>query len=186
VLAVASDAGNESAGQESTIFLSYSRSDQKRALPIIKLLENAGYAVWWDGMLEPGERFSQITENALNRAKAVVVLWSQNSTQSHWVQDEATQGRDRRCLVPVSLDGSDAPLGFRQFQLIDVSKAKANGPEYLAILRAVATLHDKAPLPSQPVAVASPAFNRRWLLGGGTALAGGAIIAWANGLIGGK
>ncbi|MFN3748933.1 MAG: TIR domain-containing protein [Sphingorhabdus sp.] len=185
-MAEANDAGNASGGQESTIFLSYSRSDQKRALPIIKLLDNAGYAVWWDGMLEPGERFSQITENALNRAKAVVVLWSQNSTQSHWVHDEATQGRDRRCLVPISLDGSEAPLGFRQFQLINVSKAKANGPEHQAILRAVAALHDKAPMPLQPAAAASPAFNRRWLLGGGTALVGGAIVAWATGLIGGK
>ena len=96
----------------SSVFLSYARADQKRALPIIKMLEAAGYSVWWDGLLEPGERFSRSTEDALARAKAVVVLWSKTSTASHWVHDEATQGRDRRCLVPISLDGSEAPKGL--------------------------------------------------------------------------
>ncbi|HEV7233606.1 MAG TPA: toll/interleukin-1 receptor domain-containing protein, partial [Sphingorhabdus sp.] len=105
------DAQGKPAG--STIFLSYARADQKSALPIIKMLEAAGYQVWWDGLLEPGERFSRTTEEALERAKAVVVLWSKTSTASHWVHDEATRGRDRRCLVPVSIDGSEAPLGFR-------------------------------------------------------------------------
>ena len=52
------------------------------------------------------------------------MLWSKTSIQSHWVHDEAAEGRDRRCLVPLSLDGCDPPLGFRQFQTIDVSRSK--------------------------------------------------------------
>ncbi len=107
-----------------TVFLSYSHEDRKRALPIIHILEQAGFAVWWDGLLEGGERFSHRTEAALEGAKAVVVLWSKASTASHWVHDEATRGRDRRCLVPISLDGSEAPLGFRQFQVLDAKPAK--------------------------------------------------------------
>ena len=59
---------------EATVFLSYSRDDQKRALPIIKLLEDAGFSVWWDGLIEGGERFSRTTEDALEHAKAIVVL----------------------------------------------------------------------------------------------------------------
>jgi TIR domain len=109
---------------ETTVFVSYSRGDQKRALPIIKILEAAGFAVWWDGLLEGGERFSRTTEDALERAKAIVVLWSANSSNSHWVHDEATRGRDRKCLVPLSIDGSEPPLGFRQFQVIEASQAK--------------------------------------------------------------
>jgi len=35
-----------------TVFFSYSRVDQKQALPIISAIEKAGYRVWWDGMLE--------------------------------------------------------------------------------------------------------------------------------------
>jgi hypothetical protein len=68
------DAG--AAAGTSTVFFSYSREDQKRALPIIALIEAAGFRVWWDGLLEGGERFSRTTEDALERARAIVVLWS--------------------------------------------------------------------------------------------------------------
>ena len=107
-----------------SVFFSYSREDQARALPIIRLIEAAGFSTWWDGLLEGGERFSRATEEALNRAKAVVVLWSKASVHSHWVSDEATRGRDRRVLVPLSLDGAEPPLGFGQFQVIDLANAK--------------------------------------------------------------
>ena len=40
-----------------TVFLSYSRADRKGALAIVRVLESAGYGVWWDGLLEGGERF---------------------------------------------------------------------------------------------------------------------------------
>ena len=109
---------------ETTIFVCYSRTDQARALPVIQLLQQAGFNTWWDGLLEGGERFSHTTEDALNRAKAFVVLWSRTSVQSHWVHDEATRGRDRGTLVQLSLDGTEPPLGFGQFQVIDLSRAK--------------------------------------------------------------
>lgn len=171
-----SEAANSSA---TTIFVSYSRDDRARALPVIHLLEAAGYSVWWDGLLEAGERFSQTTEHALETARAVVVLWSKTSLGSHWVHDEATSGRDRKCLVPLSLDGAQPPLGFRQFQVIDISKAhmKIGDPTADAVLRAVAALHNAppSPLPKQ-----KPSPNRRALLIGGATLvaAGGAAIAW--------
>ena len=172
---------------ESTIFVSYSREDQKRAKPIIELLERAGYVVWWDGLLDPGERFSHTTEAALERARAVVVLWSKASTASHWVHDEATRGRDRRVLVPLSLDGSEAPLGFRQFQVIDFSKARLRpeAPQVQALLRALAALHDR--LHVEPELVVQPRISRRAVIGGGAAVlvAGGAAGAWRAGLLGG-
>ncbi|MFM2410263.1 MAG: hypothetical protein RL481_1091 [Pseudomonadota bacterium] len=172
-----------------TIFFSYSRDDQARALPIIRLLEAAGYSVWWDGLLGGGERFSRTTEAALDRAKAVVVLWSRTSVHSHWVHDEATRGRDRRVLVPLSLDGSQPPLGFGQFQMIDLSKAKLN-PNDMGVqnmLRAVAALHgDDAPLPV-PARTASSSVDRRLVLAGGAAViaVGGSLAAWMAGLFGG-
>ncbi len=171
-----------------TIFFSYSRDDQARALPIIRLLEGAGYPVWWDGLLEGGERFSRTTEDALNRARAVVVLWSKTSVHSHWVHDEATRGRDRRVLVPLSLDGSQPPLGFGQFQVIDLSKAKLNAKDSTVqrMLRAVAALHgEEAPVVPVPKA-SGQAINRRLLLAGGSAVvAAGAAGAWMGGLFGG-
>jgi TolB-like protein/Flp pilus assembly protein TadD len=177
----------EQPATETSVFVSYSRADRKRVLPIVKLLEEAGFAVWWDGKLEGGERFAKTTARALDTARAVVVLWSETSIQSDWVHDEATSGRDRRILVPLSLDGSLPPLGFRQFQVIDLAQArmKRGDAGIEAMLRAVAALHDgAAPLPTQPT-LAPPVrsgLDRRLLLaGGGGLLAAGAGALWWRG-----
>ena len=181
--------GEISAAHETTVFVSYSRDDQKRALPIIDLLSSAGFSVWWDGLLEGGERFSRSTEDALERAKAIVVLWSATSNNSHWVHDEATRGRDRRCLVPLSIDGSEAPLGFRQFQVIDAKPAKVrpDTAEMQSLIRAVSALHhESAEAHPLPPARRFAVNRRNLMLGGGVlgvAVVGGA--AWLTGLIGG-
>lgn len=173
----------------STVFVSYARADQPSALPIIELIEAAGFTTWWDGLLEGGERFSRTTEEALDRAKAVVVLWSKTSVSSHWVHDEATRGRDRRVLVPLSLDGTEPPLGFRQFQVIDLSRSKpdADDPGIQRVLRAVAALHDKMIDLPAATQVRVPRFNRRVAIGSGMILAAaGGVAVWKGGLQGGN
>ncbi|MEL6875799.1 MAG: toll/interleukin-1 receptor domain-containing protein, partial [Pseudomonadota bacterium] len=77
-----SDDAHPAGRSETTVFLSYSRTDQKKARAVIEVLERAGFSVWWDGLLEGGERFANATETALERARAVVVLWSETSVNS--------------------------------------------------------------------------------------------------------
>jgi len=175
----------EQAPAAPSVFVSYSRDDLKLVRPIIEAIEAAGYPVWWDGMLSPGERFANSTEAALESARAVVVLWSAKSTASHWVHDEATRGRDRGCLVPLSVDGSKPPLGFRQFQTYNVNPRRtASDPGVAAMLQAIAALHDG---PAQrPVTVLRPkGLSRRTaLIGGGLAAAGVAAGGvWWSGLL---
>ena len=169
-----------------TVFLSYSRDDQKDALLIVKALEQAGFSVWWDGLLEGGERFANTTEVVLTNAKAVVVLWSKTSVESHWVHDEATRGRDNGRLVPLSLDGSDPPLGFGQFQCVDVSKTKAkpDSSEMQKMLRAVGALHAGDVRPEILAKPASLVVGRRGLLIGAGAIAvtGSSFALWKTGV----
>ena len=179
--------GNPDAEKETTVFFSYSRADQESAKPIIDILEQAGFSVWWDGLLEGGERFAHTTEAALERARAVVVLWSKTSVDSHWVHDESTRGRDTGRLVPLSLDGASPPLGFGQFQCLDLSDAKltATDPHMVKMLRAVAALHNEDdPHEFAPQQSSNPAISRRTaIIGGGvaaTAIAG--VAAWQTGL----
>ena len=163
------------------VFVSYSRDDRARALPIIELLEAAGHTIWWDGLLAGGERFARTTEDALENARAVVVLWTRTSIASHWVHDEATRGRDRRVLVPLTLDGVEPPLGFRQFQTIDLSRARvaAGDPAADQLLRAVAALTGDA-IPPLRAPARRRGIDRRLLLAGGGAavLAAGGGAAW--------
>ncbi len=168
-----------------TVFVSYSRDDLRLVRPIIAAIEAAGYPVWWDGMLSPGERFAASTEAALEGARAVVVLWSAKSIASHWVHDEATRGRERGCLVPLSVDGSKPPLGFRQFQTYKVNPHRAaHDPGVAAMLQAVAALHD-GPAQRPVTVLRSPGFSRRFALFSGGLVAAGAATAglWWGGLI---
>lgn len=159
------------------VFLSYSRTDQDAAMAVLRILEGAGFDVWWDGLIPGGHRYNPITNAALEEARAVVVLWSKTSIASHLVHDEATRGRDRGCLVPLSIDGSEPPLGFRQFQYLDISGTalRADSPPMRRALAAVASQFDRA-LPDMPAPRASGRSrpSRRAVIGGG---AGVAVVA---------
>ena len=171
-----------------TIFLSYAHGDQAQAQRLAAALERAGYTVWWDALIEGGTRYAATIDEALQSADAVLVLWSRNSIESDWVRDEAAQGRDRRRLVPLSLDGTHPPLGFRQIQAIDLSawRGRADAPQVNAIRRAIATAMGQEP--PVPRIIAEPVSRRRvMMLGGGAAAVvagGGALAAWEFGLIG--
>lgn len=184
------EAEGQGNGSESAlrVFVSYSRTDLKRARPVIDLLERAGVDVWWDGLLAGGETYLPTTEAALEGADCVVVLWSASSVDSNWVRDEAQSGRDRQRLVPLSLDGTMPPLGFRQFQMIDLThwNGKPDAPEAEKVIQAVYGMSG-APTPPQSlprVSIGAPRFTRRSLAIGGVALAGVAGLgAWRLGLL---
>jgi tetratricopeptide (TPR) repeat protein len=109
-----------------SVFLSYDHEDAGRAAPIVAALEQAGHSVWWDRHIPGGAQYNDAIEGAVERADVVVVLWSERSAKSPWVRDEAAEGRDRGKLVPGSLDGAKPPMGFRQYQTIDLSRRKGN------------------------------------------------------------
>ena len=117
------------------IFLSYARADQARIEPIAAALEQAGYSVWWDRHIEGGSQFSKDIEKQIEEARAVIVIWSAASVESEWVRDEAAIARDADKLVPVTLDATLPPLGFRQRQAIDLSD-KADDAASLSSLKA--------------------------------------------------
>ena len=107
------------------LFLSYSRKNARIAERLTRWLEGEGHDVWRDeDDIGGGTSFSSEIERALEDCDAVLALWSADSVQSAWVRDEAGYGRDKGKLIPLSLDGTEPPLGFRQFQSIDISKWK--------------------------------------------------------------
>ena len=154
----------------SRIFISYAREDVAAAQSFAGALESAGHQVWWDHHLRAGSRFSWDIAEALRAAEAVVVLWSEDSIESAWVQDEAAEGLEGSRLVPVMLDGSKPPLGFRQYHAVDMSRwggsASAFGPLMDAIEATVAGKAVGAPPvrretgPAQPAICVLPFVNK--------------------------
>lgn len=112
----------------SRIFLSYARDDIDAARQLATGIAQAGHEVWWDHHLHGGSRFAKEIDRALKNAEAVVVLWSEASLESAWVQDEAAEGRDSERLVPVAIGSVKPPLGFRQFHTIDLGAWNGHGP----------------------------------------------------------
>ncbi|MEO6081158.1 MAG: TIR domain-containing protein [Steroidobacteraceae bacterium] len=122
------------------IFLSYSREDQAIARRFADGLEHAGFSVWWDQVLHPGEAFDKVTEKALEEAKAVVVLWSKTSVNSRWVRAEATQAQADSRLVPVMIEVCKRPIMFELTHTADLSQwtgdaGEAGWQSFLASLR---------------------------------------------------
>jgi TolB-like protein/tetratricopeptide (TPR) repeat protein len=161
------------------VFISYARADRAEVRPLADALAAAGHDVWWDALIDGGTAFAKEIETQLAAAGAVVAVWSNTSVESDWVRDEAATARERKCLVPVSLDGIEPPLGFRQYHTIDLSHwhGKANGPEVDAVLRAIAScgggFNALKPLPPRKE---EPRVNRRTaLIGGGAAVAALAV-----------
>ena len=144
---------------------------------IAEALSAAGLSVWWDTAILGGAAFAKDIARELNAADVVVVAWSATSVDSAWVLDEAGAGRDRNRLVPVQLDSTFPPLGFRQLQSIDLSTGKGRvGDAKLAAL--VSAIHKLAGAPVvAPVAKAPPlsSLNRRILIGSGAALGAAAL-----------
>ena len=177
-----------------SVFLSYDRDDAAKARSIALALEKAGHQVWWDQHIKGGAQYSKEIEAALKAADAVVVLWSAHSVDSAWVRDEAGAGRDSGRLVPVKLDATDPPLGFRQYQAIDLSGWKGRGrqTELQTLFDAVDGLagdagavdQDKA---ARPISGQKPNNRRRLVIAGMSALALIALIGifwskpWSSG-----
>lgn len=101
------------------IFLSYSRRDKERVLPIVQLLEQQGWKIWWDPKIPHGVSFSDYIEEQLDHSRIVIVVWSSHSIKSKWVKAEAVDGEERGVLMPVKIDNVQPPLIFRQIQTAD-------------------------------------------------------------------
>ena len=122
------------------VFLSYAREDSDAARQLADDVGRAGHEVWWDQHIQGGSRFSRAIDKALKDAEAVIVLWSEAASDSAWVQDEAAEGRDSGRLVPVLIEACKPPLGFRQFQSVDMSSWNGGGgAELTALLEAIAS-----------------------------------------------
>ncbi|MEN8178241.1 MAG: SUMF1/EgtB/PvdO family nonheme iron enzyme [Pseudomonadota bacterium] len=96
------------------IFISYARVDLERVRPIAEALQAHGWEVWWDlNSLRSGQSFNKAIREALSQAKSVLVLWSETSTESSWVEAEAYWAWENDKLASVVLDdGLRLPVPF--------------------------------------------------------------------------
>jgi uncharacterized membrane protein YhaH (DUF805 family) len=136
------------------VFISYAREDHARAEQIARGLTAMGLECFWDTEIPPGRTWSDYIEGKLDAARAVVVLWSQHSTRSQWVREEARMGRDKSKLIPAVIDGSAPPLGFGEVQAADLTswQGRTSDPQWTRFANAVFTSARGAAPPQQQAA----------------------------------
>jgi hypothetical protein len=110
------------------IFVSYSKKDVAEARLIAALLEGQGYSVWWDRKLVAGNEFRRAITEQLDAAKAVIVLWTENSVNLVWVKAEAQRAYSNLKLVPLKvrlLRCDQIPLPFSELHTADFDNHEA-------------------------------------------------------------
>jgi adenylate cyclase len=137
----------------SDVFVSYARSDEPQAKRVAEALRALGYDVWRDDELPAHRAYSEVIEERLKSAWAVVVLWSVDAAKSQWVRAEADAARSFGTLVQAILDGNIPPMPFNQIQCADLSgwDGVAETPGWKKLVASVAALAGVNP-PAQKAA----------------------------------
>ena len=127
------------------IFISYSRNDRDRCTAIRDHLEALKVSVWFDAGIGAGSSFDREIEREIEAAKALLVLWTEESVESDWVRNEARTGKERSGLIAVQLRACQLPLEFRSVQA-EILEEGAEGTDnlvWLNILTRIGELLDR-------------------------------------------
>lgn len=118
------------------VFISYSWKDASVAERIKASIPDR-FEVWFDKeQIAPGDPISKAIQDGLNGSDYYVLLISENSISSPWVQREiatAVELADKKKLsvVPVLLHAVDVPLEFKGLLYIDFRSSVAAGIQNL-------------------------------------------------------
>ncbi|MBL8564313.1 MAG: toll/interleukin-1 receptor domain-containing protein [Hyphomicrobiaceae bacterium] len=87
-------------------------------------LKARGYRVWWDAELVGSDDYYEVILQALQDAKAAIVIWTKTSVKSRFVRDEASFALNLEKLVATKeplLNPRDIPFGFQGQHTDDVT-----------------------------------------------------------------
>lgn len=154
------------------VFISYARKTATHAKAAARALQAGGYSVWFDEHLPAHRAYSDVIEEQLTNAKAVLVIWSADAVNSEWVRSEAGRGRRQKKLVQLKVEKTALPMPFDQIHCADLSGWDGQGepPRWSGIVSSIAELVDRqraVPVPDSrsfsPATVARPQSELRHL-----------------------
>ena len=85
------------------VFISYSQRAPEPTHALAEELIKHGIDAWFDVNLLPGEAFGKVLDGEIDRAKAVVTIWSRPALASTWVQAESQRAFDQGKLLCVRM-----------------------------------------------------------------------------------
>lgn len=117
------------------LFISYSRKDKKYVSKLVGKLKKEGFEVWIDDRIDYGSQWPLAIETAIDHCEFFILIASENSRQSEWVQNELARAkRLNKQIFPLLLSG-DSWLSFETTQYYDVRDEKLPNKLFYANLR---------------------------------------------------
>ena len=117
------------------VFISYSSLDRDRVMPAVESLRGNGISVWVDeGNIHAADLWSEQIVQAIADCRVMVVMLSQNSTDSHNVVKEVMLASEqKKALLPVYLEPADIPAKL-QYQLAGIQHLELYGENEQQVL----------------------------------------------------
>ena len=103
------------------IFISYSHRDHAFVDRLEAVLADAGFSVFRDTMLHLGPQWDREIEEALDRAKCVLVVWSKDSVASDEVLNEAFHAQKAGKLIPLKIDDAKLPYHYARSNYLELT-----------------------------------------------------------------
>ncbi len=103
------------------VFISYSREDKDKVVALAERLRASGVAVWMDvGGIDAATMWSEEIVNALDSAKALLLMVTPSAVNSHNVAKEVILTSERKGhILPVHLEPTQIPAGLK-YQLAGI------------------------------------------------------------------
>jgi hypothetical protein len=125
------------------IFISYVHEDRSEVRKLVEAIEGEGWSVWWDPQLAAGEHYDLVIQRELDAATCIIVAWSPISLTSKNVRSEAVVGRDRACLIQVTIRGASWPSTFAGWLAVDLTGWAGDPANAECNLRLAMRPHDR-------------------------------------------
>ncbi len=119
------------------IFFSYSHKDKDYVHKLQEALIREGFNVWIDDRIDYGTRWPKVIQEHLDNCDAFIVIVSDNSFESEWVQNEVTRAkRIGKPFFPLLLSGNPW-LSIESTQYVDVTNGAMPPEKFYARLALV-------------------------------------------------
>ena len=124
-------------GDKPYIFFSYCHEDKEIVYPIIEIMGEAGYRIWFDEGIQAGADWPEVIAKHLVKCTACVVAISSKSITSHNCRNEMNFAVEHeKPLVSILLDTLVLPLGI-QLQLSSTHQVRLGDYRGTALLEKI-------------------------------------------------
>ncbi len=101
-------------GNQEYIFVSYAHKDAPKVLPIIDVLNERGFRVWYDAGIEAGTEWPEYIEEHLQKASVILVFMTPNTIASKNCRNEINFALDlNKEILVIYLEDTELLKGMR-------------------------------------------------------------------------